>query len=311
MADPTFTVGQTPYFGWSGAAIKEDVLDVIYQITPEDTPFFNMIGDSRASQPFHSWGNRELNPRVDNARLEGANYVDNSIASFEDPTVPTRVSNITQIVAKLGRVTETAQASTMLGISDLMADAIQVKSTEFKTDIEHVLLRGSLNSGNTGTARRMGGFHNVITSNAFNYSSVSFDENIFNIFFQHLWEDGGKAQDVLCRGYLRRRISSLTDSATKFFMAEDRKVINTIGVYESDFHTTAIHLSRDVGGADTANNRTLYAFDRSFFAKAWLRTPRVNRLPKMGDSTNVEIISELTLEYGNQGAAGQLQNFNG
>lgn len=310
MADTFGTLGQTNA-RWQGGPIREDVLNAIYQITPEDTPFFNMIGDSKAQNPYHEWNTRALTTRAHNAHLEGMDF--SLGASFHDPVVPTRVGNVCQIIRKLPRVTESIAACNLVAIGDLMADQIELKSVEWKTDVEHTLLRGSLRCTTTAgdtSPRQMGGFRNVITSNLFNYgSTASLSETIFNNMMFEIWSDGGKAQDVLVNGYMKRRVSSFTDSATKFFQSTDRKVINTIGVYESDFHVTAIHLSRDVSSATGVYD--LFFLSRDFFAKSWLRPPSVTRLPKLGDDFRARIIGEVTLEFGNEMAAGILANMQG
>ena len=293
----------TSYARWSGDVIREDVLDEIYQITPEDTPFFNMIGDSKAIDPLHQWPIRDLSTRQDNANQEGAEFLD---SSYQDMVLPARVSNLTQIFRKLPKVTETMQAVRVIGIGDLMADQIQQRAVEFKTDIEHALLRGSMNSGSSAdaTARRLAGFFNAIQTNQSDYASQNtLLENGLNALFQDIWADGGRAQDVLVNGHMKRVLSAFTGGATKFIMSEDKKLVRTVGVYESDFHTTMIHLSRDVLQSDGTN--ALFAFDRSFFAKAWLRTPKIMRMPKTGDSEKASIIAELTLEFGNMNAAGK------
>jgi len=299
---------QLTYGHLSGGAVREDVTDIIFQITPEDCPFYNMIGDSTATQPHHQWTTRALTTRAENAVQEGAEF---AITDFHNLILPARVTNYTQILRKLPRVAETFQASETVGIGDLMADQIAQRSVEWKTDVEHALLRGSGFTGSSAaaTVRSMDGYYNAIvgTANAADYDSQSsFNETMFNDLLEDLWISGGKCQDVLVNSKLKRKISSFTDSATKFFHSEDRRVINTIEVYESDFHLTSIHKSRDVRG--TAPDIDLYAFDRSFFSKAWLRSPSVERLPKTGDAQTAVIIGELTLEYGNAEAAGLLHD---
>ena len=294
-----------------GDVIKEDVLQIIYQITPEDTPFFNMIGDSVAKSPLHHWLRRSLTARsAANAVQEGTDY--NAGSSFLDTVLPSREFNICQIVRKLPRVTKSFQASETHGITDLMADQIEARATEWKYDTESSLLLGTLASGTSSTSspRAMDGFHNIPPSNGSAFTSqVSVTETLFNDLLQDIWTRGGRAQDVLCGGYIKRRISGFTDSATKFFMSDDKKVVNTIGVYESDFHTTQIHLSRDVPAA--GGTHALYAFDRSFFAKAWLRKPTIERLPQLGDDHRAVIIGELCLEWGDQSAAGFFTTMSG
>ena len=298
----------TTYGSTSGAEIREDVLDVIYQITPEDTPFFNMIGDSDANSPVHQWTTRDISTRQDNAVQEGASF------TFEQIQTASRVSHLTQIFRKLPRVPRSRQSSTHVGISDLMADQIQQSAVGLKTDVEHALLRGSQVSGtsNDSTARRLGGFDDVITNNLvadYNGSAGTLTESLFNDLLEEIWNDGGRAQDVLVGSKLKRTISSFTASSTKFFMQDDRRVVNTIGVYESDFHVTNIHLSRDMrntAGTGGDAGQDVFAFDRSFFAKAWLDRPIVERLPKIADAQDALIIAECTLEYGNENAAGKI-----
>jgi hypothetical protein len=298
---------------YQGAWVREDVLDIIYQITPEDTPMFNMIGDSVATNPDHAWPIRSLSVRTYNANIEGSS--DFTIGDFDDLVVPTREHNFTQIFRKLPRVTGTGQAVNAVAISDLMADQIQLRSVEFKTDIEHALLRGTLVTGpatvGSATARALGGFHNYVTTNSSDHGSkTTLTEALFNDMLQAVWTAGGRAQDCLAHGDMKRRISTFVGGSTKFLQAEGKRVYNTIGVYESDFHTTLVHLSRDVlsplsGGLPSES--AYYLFDRSFFAKAWLRKPRVERLAKVGDDERAMILAEVTLELGNE-AAGAVEH---
>lgn len=285
---------------YDDTSIKESVLQTIFQITPEDTPFYNMIGDSEATQPFHGWQERELSTRNDNAQVEGHTY------TFAAPVLPTRVNNFTQIVEKTARVSKTSQASSRHAIDDLVADQIEQRLVEWKTDTEHALLRGSDASGNASdTARRMNGLLNILTSNATAFSSgVTMGEDELNDLLENIWDAGGNPRDVLVHGFLKRRISSFTGSATKRFDSSERKVINTIGIYESDFSTVAVQLSRDMLNGAALNN--IVAIDRDMFSKAWLRPTEVTRVAEVASSHDTVIEGELTLEYGNQAAGGTI-----
>lgn len=279
-------------------SIKEDVTDIIYQITPEDTPFINMIGDTLANQPNHQWQSRDLSTRNDNANVEGATF------TFEAPVLPTRVNNLTQIIQKTARVSGTSQASARHAIQNLMADQIEQRSVEFKTDWEHAALRGSSASGNASdTARRMDGLLNVITTNASAFASgTTFTETHFNDLMETVWNAGGKPRDALVNGFLKRRISTFVGGSTKRFDQTEREVINTISMYESDFSTVAIQLSRDMPNAAAANS--IAVLDRDMFASAFLRRITTERVAKVADSIDTVILGEVTLEFGNEAAAG-------
>ena len=77
-------------------AIREDLANVIYDISPVDTPFMSNIGRDTASNTYFEWQTDALaNANTANAAIEGA---DAGNADF-DPTV--RVANYTQISTKV------------------------------------------------------------------------------------------------------------------------------------------------------------------------------------------------------------------
>ncbi len=285
-------------------SIAEDVLAIIYQITPEDTPWYNMIGDSVANQPVHQWEERTLTTRQDNAQVEGGTYV------FVAPELPTRVSNLTQIIAKFPRVSRTSQASRRHTIPDLVRDVTEQEMVKWKTDAEHALLRGSQASGNaSNTARRMDGLLNAITTTTSAIASgTSLTEEQFNGLMQDVWNQGGKPRDALMQGTIKRRISSFVGNATKFFDQNDDQVRNTISGYWSDFTFVTTHLSRDM--LSGANNNNIVVLDRDQFSKAWLDPVIVKRVADVADSLDHVVIGELCLEFGNEAAAGTLTALN-
>jgi len=282
---------------YGDTSIAEDVTNIIYQITPEDTPFYNMIADRSSNSPKHEWQVRSLSTRADNATVEGASY------TFAAPVLPTRAENLTQIVKKDVRISGTSQATARHAISDLVSDQMEQRMIEWKTDAEHALLRGSDASGNASdTARRMNGLLNAVTSNVSSVSGETITETIFNDLLQDVWDSGGKPRDVLCHGYLKRRISSFVGNATKNFNQGEKKVQNVISMYESDFSTVAVQTSRDM--PNSAGEHTIAVLDRDLFAKAWLRPVITKRVAETADSIDIVILGELTLEFGNEAAAG-------
>jgi hypothetical protein len=283
---------------YGDTSVKEDVMQVIFQITPEDTPFYNMIGDSTANSPKHEWQIRSLTTRSDNAVVEGASY------TFAAPVLPTRVNNFTQIIQKTARVSGTSQATSRHAISNLVADQIEQRMVEWKTDTEHALLRGSNASGNASdTARRMDGLLNAVSTNATAFASgITLGETELNDLLETVWNAGGKPRDALVHGFLKRRISSFSGNAAKRFDQNDREIVNTIAIYESDFSTVSVQLSRDMLSGTNAN--ACVVLDRDMFSKAWLRSPSTRRVAETADSIDTVIMGECTLEYGNEAAAG-------
>lgn len=286
--------------GYQGGAYREDVMDVIYQMTPEETPFYNMIGDAVATSVLHQWTTRSLAARAFNAQSEGDQY---AVADFSNPNLPSRVSNYCQIVRKTPRVTGTQQAMEAVAIADLMADQLQIRGVEFKYDIEHSLLLQTMASGPTDsgdtTTRKMKGFWNAATATSMTVGALVLTESGFNAHLELGWSAGAKFSDVLVPSSLKRIISGFTGSSTKFIAAEDMRIVNSVNVYEGDFHVTTIHKCRDLTNTAGATTKAVFYFDSTFFAKAWLRRPFTEVLPTTGDDTKAVILAELTLEFGN------------
>jgi hypothetical protein len=74
---------------------RDDLTDMIYNISPTDTPFMSSIGKTKATAVNHEWQTDSLAAAtIANAAVEGADASSATLA----PT--TRIGNRTQIVQK-------------------------------------------------------------------------------------------------------------------------------------------------------------------------------------------------------------------
>ena len=300
MAAPYPDAGVGTHYG--DTSIVEDVTDIIYQITPEDTPFFSMSGEATSRAIVHEWQKRSLSTRNENSAAEGFTYTFTSAM-----TLPTRVVNVCQIFKKEIRVSNSEQAVGHYAISDSFADQMQLRLVEKKTDIEHTLLNGTIASGTaTDESRYMEGFLKAVQDASTTYTTysgaVTLSESNFNDAIQVSWEQGGEPRDVLVHGGLKREISAFSANNTKFIAADQQRQVNTISMYESDFFPVQIHLSRDMrsnASANTTGNAIAFV-DRTMVRKAWLRRPFAKRIPETADSMDGVCVAELTLEWGNE-----------
>lgn len=289
--------------------LKEDVLDLLIRLTPTDTPVMQMFGDSEVDQPFHGWNREELTVRQDNAIVEGAAF-----GFTAEPIGAVRETNVTQILKKEVRISRTSQKSSRYGVANQYADQVFKRLIEFKTDLEHALVRGSLASGNASSVRRLRGVIWSLTLGSLQHttmSEVSFAESHLNDLLQALWDRGAKARDLLVNGNLARRVSQFTGSPaqTKFRDQNDLTLINLVSVYESDFGVVRKHISRDIPQAllslsGQSPGSYVIAVDRSMFKKAWLDRPFTKRTADVADSLDGVVIGELTLEYGHPDGGG-------
>ena len=91
----------------------EDVQDVIYNISPIDTPVISMSKTIRATGKLHEWSEDDLNPPGENALVEGA-------AAGSDISKPiVERKNVCQIMGKVAEVTSHSENQGAARLPDL------------------------------------------------------------------------------------------------------------------------------------------------------------------------------------------------
>jgi hypothetical protein len=108
---------------------KEDVEDIIYDISPTETPFLSSIGSGTATATLHQWQQDSLAAVATNAAVEGA---DAGTSSVDETVLKT---NNTQIFTKVVQVSGTAEAVGKYGRTSELAYQIAKKGKEMKRDI--------------------------------------------------------------------------------------------------------------------------------------------------------------------------------
>jgi hypothetical protein len=131
-------------------------------------------------------------------------------------------------------------------------------------------------------------------------------EDMLNDAIQAVWTQGGDPRYVLCSPVNKRVISkTFTGSATKYKNADDKKIVNAIDVYESDFGQVQIVPDRFTPAGD------VFVLDPEFVKIADLQPTRQLELARTGHTENKLIQSEYTLEVGNEKAIAVIRATNG
>lgn len=279
-------------YTYDDRAVREDLLDVISNIDPTETQLMTGLGTSKASSALHEWPVDTLGGAASNAQVEGYD------ASGQARTAPTRVNNRTQIVGKDVVVSDTERAVNTAGFSDRFQYELEKMMKELKNDFEFALVRGSLASGSGSVARQMTGLKVAITTNATSQSGVSLSENTLNDYIQNAWSTGGKIDEIYVGMRLKRRISQFTAGNTKEIAADDKRLVNSVNVYEADASPTPIKIfsHRHVTtSGDT--NFDIFGIQSDLYKVAWLREPHYKPLGATGDNTKGLLTGEGTLEY--------------
>ena len=155
MAQPT-----NLYDTYDTTGIREDLVDVIYNISPEDTPILSAIPRTIAKQTKHEWQIDSLAAAATNSVIEGDE------ATTDAMTATARKQNFTQIMDKVIAVSGTQSAVDAAGRADEMAYQIAKKSKELKKDMELSLSSATVAAvGSATAARTLGGLQCWIETN--------------------------------------------------------------------------------------------------------------------------------------------------
>ena len=280
---------------------REDLLDIVADLTPDDTPLATMLKTSTAKDTVHQWLEDYITPPTSvSFAAEGA------AATYTGLTQPKRILNLTATLTETFRVSGTERAVVPAGGDPLDYQAGKALKT-WKMKEEYAIVNGSLSSGVSGTGASMAGLINVITTLATSRNSgTSLSETEFQDMHQDSWNQGGtdNAFDlVLVPFNLKRKIDGFTAGATKYVDQSDKKLTQPVAIYETSAGVARILQHRYVPSsaasvpvaASSAN--TFLGIKEDKFRVAFLRKPFREMLAKDGDRENGQIVGEFTLEY--------------
>lgn len=109
---------------------REDLSDIIYMISPTETPVVSKLPRVKASHTKHEWLTDTLAAAAANRRIEG----DDKTAQTASPR--TRIDNYCQISDKVVQVSGTQRAMNTAGVEDELSYQTAKVGKELKRDIE-------------------------------------------------------------------------------------------------------------------------------------------------------------------------------
>jgi len=308
MTQPTET-----FDSYDSIGTKEDLSDVIYNITPTQTPFLSMSGRTKAEQTLHEWQTDSL------AAVDGNNAViDGDDATHDAVAATTRESNRTQISDKVISISGTQEVVNKAGRKSEMAYQIAKKSKELKRDMETILTgKQNLLAGNSTTARLTRCLESWITTNISHGATGStsagvvtdgtqrpLTEALMKTELQSCWTEGGDPATLMTGAFNKGVISGFAGLAplrreTGGSNAQ-ASILGAADVYISDWGELKVVPNR------FSRDRTLLILDMEMWAVAYLRPFRVQPLSKTGDSERRQLIVEYSLEARNEKASGKV-----
>ena len=133
---------------YGAIGIREDLSNIIYNISPMDTPFLNGVGRGSCDNTTFEWQTDTLSDTTTNRQAEGNDYA--STAATE----PRRLTNFTQISATQVQSSGTAEAVDFAGRKSTQAYQLAKRAKELKRNMETMLLDDTLKTiASSGSAR--------------------------------------------------------------------------------------------------------------------------------------------------------------
>ena len=306
------------YDRYTAIGAREDLTDVIYDISPTDTPIMSSIGKTKATSVTHEWQTDSLAAATTaNALVEGASASEGTI------TPTTRLANLTQIVGKTVMVSGTLLASDLAGRKSEMAYQLAKASAEMKRDIETIITanQGKTAGSSGSTARKMGSLLSYIKTNTSkNGTSVTgvdpvtlgvstrtdgttraFTETILKDVIAKVFSSSGTPSALFVSPAQKQVVSAFTGLAAQRYQVPtsgQATILAGADLYQSDFGVLQIVPNRFM------RTRDALVLDPEYAALAYLRPFQTNDIAKVGDADKKQILAELTLEVRNEAAHG-------
>jgi hypothetical protein len=302
------------YVTGDAKGLREDLSDMIYNISPEKTPMLSLLKRDKADAVLTEWQTDSLTDAVTtNAVSEG------NEATYATPAATSRIGNYCQISEKTARVSGTLDAVKKAGRKNEMGYQMAKKSAELKRDIAMTITANQAASGSeprksagllawlfTNVDKEATGVDPVYTTlpnddRTDSASPRAFTETILENVLTQCWNEGAEPSHIFMGSFQKNAFSAFAGNYSKTFDTSKigpSAVIAAADVYVGDFGTLKVIPHRWQRGRD------VFVIDPEYLAVAYLRPFHSEAMAKTGDATNRVIRAEWTLKVLNEKAHG-------
>ena len=304
---------------------REDLSDIIYNISPEKTPFVSMCSKGKAEATLFEWQTESLAATdTTNAQLDG-----DDLTSWTAVAPTTRSGNYTQISRKEFLISGTQEKVNKAGRKSEISHQTAKKGMELRRDIEAICFAAQAGvAGNTTTARKTAALNSWVKTNTdFGGSGVdpawtsgvpnaartdgtqrAFTETLMKTVLQEGFTSGAEFTHLFVGPVNKQVASGFAGIATKNYDLSGKPrataIVAAADVYVSDFGVVEILPSR------FQRERDAWLLDFDFLEIATLRPFQVEELAKTGDGKKFMMLQEWGLRVKNEAALGIVADLN-
>jgi hypothetical protein len=310
----------------SAVSNREQLLDVLTILAPEETPILSMAPKSKATSTFVEWTVDKLNPVNTDGIAEGAD-VTSFTNQFENRA---RLGNYIQKFRRDFKVSDLQQAVDSVGPAKI-AEAEAKAVREIKRDIEATICSNNDRQAQSGGGLpyKMRGLGDWIdsagpsevpldyrTPAASIHASSAFTETKLNDIITSIYRESGNMQNLtlVADTALRRQISNFarteTVSGDAIYNvnqdADAKKITFSVSLYDSDHGMISIVNMNPDCAPDTSLKDTGYFIDPSMIGVAELIPLGSTMLENQGGGERGYVDAALTLLVKHPGAFGKI-----
>ena len=293
---------------YTATADREDLSNIIYNISPMQTPFMSSIGTRNVNNVIFEWQTENLPTPSGAGQLEGFNLT--RAAS----TATARVKNACQISYRDATVTGSQEASDAAGKKSEMAHQLAIMAKALKRDMEEALCQNNAKEeGDATTARQTRSFEAWISSNASRASDGAagsdttaatdgtqrdLTEDLLKDVLEDMFQNGAEPNLAICGPHNKQVISGFTGRSQARQFVDANTVEASVAIYSSDFGELKIVPS------NRSRERSLLLVDPEFAKVSYLRDFKTVDIATIGDAETKMIVVEYGLEVSNEAAHG-------
>lgn len=289
---------------------REDLSDIIYDVSPTETPYLSSIPKGKATSTKHEWLTRSL------TAASSTNFVtEGEDATTDAANANVRVINYRAISDKVARISGTQEVVDKAGMKSNMAREMQDCMKELKRDVEKILMENNAYvAGDSTTAPECAGLQAYIktntsiaadaTASAGNGSDAHTDgtaralqESFVEAALASAWTNGGNPTKGFLNAFQKRKFATFSGSSSKMSDGDKRKVTNSV-----DFYVDPLGTEISLVPCRQAPTDVIYFIDPEYVKFATLRNFSSWDLAKTGDSHRKQILVEYTQEVCNEKA---------
>lgn len=318
---------------YDAKGIREDLSDLISDISPTTTPFQSNIGSRDADNTYFEWQTDALATASATPVVEGQD-----LSTFTAITPTSRLGNYCQINMRDFIISGTEQRVDKAGRASEVGYQAAKAAKELKRNIEVAALQNAgAVAGATATARVTAGFpawlktnetSTNVTAPAYTGSTplassgtdiwnafgtpTAFTEAMLKTTMQECFESGGEPSMLMVGPYNKTVVSGFSGIASSRYNVDGAApsvIIGAADIYVSDFGNLSVVPNRfftsviDAGAGSLMNNWA-FLIDPDEVKIASLRPYTIETLARTGDADKRMALTEWGLQVNNEAAHG-------